>query len=147
MTLTLPEDNNEFYSVFIMALCIWREARGESIPAKQAVAWVIRNRAAHPSWWGGPSIPSVVLKPYQFSSFNRNDPNSTKFPSPEDLSWVASLNAAQDVLTDKVPDPTGNAVFYFDKSLDSSPPSWATDGSTDWTVDIGSLHFYKRSNT
>ena len=37
-------------------------------------AWVIRNRADNPRWWGN-DITDVCLKKYQFSCWNHNDPN------------------------------------------------------------------------
>ena len=143
--LTVPQQQATFYDLFLMALCIWREARGESIDVKRAVGWVIRNRADHPGWWGGPSIVSVVLHPWQFSSFNRNDPNSVKFPTPSDPSWIASLMAAQRAFDRVGPDPTGGALDYFDRSMDSNPPPWATDGSMTKCCDIGDIHFYKKA--
>ena len=42
-------------------------------------------------------------------------------------------------------DPTQGSTSYFDKSLDSSPPGWATDGSQIHKVDLGDFHFYVRS--
>lgn len=135
----------QFYDLFLLALCTWRESRGEILQAKQAVAWVIKNRASNPSWWGGPSLVSVILKPFQFSSFNAHDPNAVKFPTPVDTTWQASLEIAQQVVNGTVPDPTSGSTSYFDKSLDSNPPSWATDGSMVLASTIGDLHFYKRA--
>ena len=133
----------DFYDTFLMALCCWREARGEIVAGKYAVCWSIKNRADHPSWWGGPSISSVVLKPMQYSSFNANDPNATKFPLPTDTSWTASLLAAGQVLAGMLVDPTMGATHYFDSSMDANPPVWAKDGSKVLTVTIGNLHFWK----
>ncbi len=141
--LTDEKEQHDFYALFLLALTVWREARGEQEETKQGVAWVIMNRAKQASWWGD-TIQSVILKPYQFSSFNRNDPNATKFPSTLDTSWMQSLTVAQAVMEGRVPDPTNMAVFYFDKSLDSNPPSWSTDGSLVHAWDSGSLHFYRR---
>jgi hypothetical protein len=132
------------FPLAILALCIWREARGEPLPAKQAVAWSIRNRVKRPGWWGR-TWESVVLMPFQYSSFNRNDPNSTKFPITTDPSWLDSLQCAANVYMEppRVPDPTYGADSYFDKSLDGKPPSWATDGSKAKTTDFGALHFFR----
>jgi len=131
------------YPFTLLALCIWREARGESATTKLAVAWSIRNRVVRGGWWGN-TWPTVILKPYQYSSFNANDPNATKLPGPADASWFDSLNAANDVFdTPIAPDPTGGATSYFDKSLDNNPPAWAAEKIH--TCDIGSLHFYKEA--
>jgi N-acetylmuramoyl-L-alanine amidase len=133
------------YQLALLALCIWREARGEPIEAKRGVAWVVRNRATNPSWWGGPSFSSVILKLWQFSSFNHTDPNATKWPADSDPSWVDSLSAAAQAFAGLDEDPTLGATHYFDKSLDANPPAWATDGSMTKTVDLGALHFFKRA--
>ena len=39
----------------------------------------------------------VILKPFQYSSFNRNDPNSAKFLHANDPAWQQCLAVAQDV--------------------------------------------------
>jgi N-acetylmuramoyl-L-alanine amidase len=144
--LTSPAQQGEFYDLFLMALCVWREARGESMEGKRAVAWVVRNRADHPAWWGGPSIASVVLHPSQFSSFNHNDPNSSKLPYPPDPGWVSSLLAAQEAMYKTAPDITNGAVDYYDKSMDENPPLWARDGSLVHCGDIDDFHFYRPKN-
>jgi N-acetylmuramoyl-L-alanine amidase len=130
---------NNDYNKVLLALVVWREARGEIEAAKVGVAWTIRNRVMKPGWWGTSWI-SVILKPFQFSSFNHSDPNATKMPDEDDHSWDDSLNAAYSVYTLGVNDPTGGATHYFDKSLDSNPPSWAAELSH--KCDIGNLHFY-----
>jgi spore germination cell wall hydrolase CwlJ-like protein len=127
----------------LLALCLWREARGESITTKQAVAWAIRNRVLNPGWWGR-SWWSVILMHSQFSSFNHNDPNAVLWPTENDSAWTDCLSVAADIGGDSpsVLDPTGGATSYFDKSLDNNPPSWATDGSQVHKYDSGRLHFY-----
>lgn len=136
-------DQRRFYDLFLLALVIWREARGETPAAKQGVAWAVKNRALKPSWWGGSSYWSVILHPFQFSSFNHGDPNATKWPVPSDVSWSDSLEVAAGVISGNVLDNTSGATSYFDKSLDSKPPTWATDGSNIHTCDIGGLRFYR----
>lgn len=41
-------------------------------------------------------------------------------------------------------DTAGGATSYYDKSLDSRPHKWATDGSNVHTVDFGNLRFWAR---
>ena len=136
-----PEQAYEFT---LLALCVWREARGETTDAKSGVAWTIRNRVLHPSWWGVDWV-SVILKPFQFSSFNRIDVNSTKWPAPSDTAWHACMEAAEEAYSGSTADPTSGATHYFDKSLDSEPPGWATDDSMTHVCDLGNFHFYKAS--
>jgi N-acetylmuramoyl-L-alanine amidase len=124
------------YPTFMLALCSWREARGESSDAQLGVIHTILNRAAKPSWWGR-DVVSVVLKPEQFSSFNVGDPNATKFPVATDAIW-------QDILGMAIapgPDNTAGATHYFDDSMKDDPPSWAREMTP--TVKLGALNFYK----
>src|SRR5262245_20911607 len=61
----------------VMARPVWGEARGEPLDGKTAVAWVIKNRADHPGWWGH-GIAGVCRQPWQFSCWNPDDPNRAK---------------------------------------------------------------------
>src|SRR5271169_2984705 len=94
-------------NTFLLALAIYREARGEDRAAKIAVGCVIRNRVQHPSWYGRTWF-EVITKPYQFSSFNLGEPNSTVFGSPNDPAWQDSAAAALSVMGGAA-DPTGGA--------------------------------------
>jgi N-acetylmuramoyl-L-alanine amidase len=141
-TVVLPAQVKAFTDVFMLALCIYREARGESQDAKQAVGWAVRNRVEHPSWYGKDWF-SVITKPFQFSSFNRGEVNSIVFGAPEDVAWAQCVQAAFDVIVSNVPDATGGATFYYDRSLDkkNDPPKWAA--LYVHTADVGNFHFFK----
>ena len=132
---------DQIYELFLLALCIWREARGECLDAKRGVAWVVRNRAAHPSWWGT-DIISVILKPAQFSSFNSGDSNAVKWPAQQDNTWTASLGIAAEVLAGKGTDPTAGAAYYFDDSLAENPPAWAAQLAP--CAKLGRLNFFRK---
>lgn len=67
-------DLNLLSDLDIMALTVFGESRGEIADGKKAVAWVIRNRADHPRWWGH-CLREVCLMPYQFSCWLPDDPN------------------------------------------------------------------------
>lgn len=58
-------------------LTIDQEARGETFDGKLAVAEVIRDRARR-GYQSDGTIPGTVLKPYQFSGWNTEDPNRLK---------------------------------------------------------------------
>lgn len=132
------------YEFILLALCIWREARGEIIPGKFAVAWSIRNRALNPDRWGS-GWAGVILKPLQYSSFNAHDPNAGKWPDASDTSWMACLQAAQAAYAGEGEDPVLGATHYFDRSLDGALPAWATSPAMVHVVNIGNLRFYRKA--
>lgn len=85
-----------FTDRFMLGLCVWREARGESFEGKRLVAQVIKNRRLDARWPN--SYSGVITQPWQFSSFNPGDPNAALYPKAEDPSWAESLRAVDDVL-------------------------------------------------
>lgn len=125
-------------NTFIVALCIYREARGESPEARRAVGCVIRNRVQRPAWWGKDWF-SVVTKSFQFSSFNKGEPNSVVFGAPGDPVWEDCYNAALDVINGTQPDITGGATFYFSVPIQIEPV-WATKYKH--LCDIGAFRFF-----
>lgn len=129
------------FELAILTLCIWRESRGEIDLAKQAVGWTIRNRVKGNPWFGG-SWVGVILKPYQFSSFNHTDPNATGIPNPDtDPSYSACLMAAKFAYDGTGSDPTEGAQYYYDDSI--AAPAWAKTMTS--TVKIGRLNFYREA--
>ena len=64
-------------AVDTLARTLFGEARGEAIEGKAAVANVILTRAKKGGWWGG-NIEDVCLHPWQFSCWNKSDPNIHK---------------------------------------------------------------------
>lgn len=124
---------------FMLALCIFREARGETVLGQRAVANVILNRAKRPGWWGS-DVFTVITKAYQFSSFNKGEPNSIVYGAPNDASWHQCFAVAQSALDGSLLDNTIGATFYYDKSLDAMPPVWASKYKH--LCDIGSFRFF-----
>lgn len=112
-----PED------IDIMARTVWGESRGESLAGKIAVAWVIKNRADNPGWWGD-SIAGVCRQPWQFSCWNANDPNRAKLigVTPQDEMFRECLMVVAGVLSRNFPDPTFGANHYHAKGVS---PAWA----------------------
>lgn len=124
----------------ILSLCLWREARGEPYRGKVAVAWSIINRTEHPNWWGN-SVHTVILKPFQYSSFNKNDPNVILFPMPNDLSWIECKGIASEVICKIVADPTSGSTHYHASSLVGDKlPEWAK--TAQFKVQLGNHLFY-----
>lgn len=131
----------DHYSQVLLALCIWREARNQSKPAKTGVKHVILNRVADPK---GPyrnctDIVQTILKPYQFSSFLPKDANASLLPDPcKPAEWKAWLECC-DVVDSSEADPTSGATHYF--SVDIAPPAWATPDK--FTIALGAFRFYR----
>ena len=131
----------EMSDLSLMALCCYREARGEPFDGKRGVCHVIQNRANKPGWWGT-SVKEVVLKPFQFSSFNSNDPNSIIWPMDNNPAWTQCLSAASAVLMGDDPDLTDGAMFYHDSSI-SFPKAWGKEENYVKTLVVGKLSFYR----
>jgi spore germination cell wall hydrolase CwlJ-like protein len=125
----------------LMALCCYREARGEPQDGKRGVCHVIQNRAEKPGWWGT-DIKSVILKPYQFSSFLANDPNSIIWPMDNNPAWTQCLSAASSVMFGSDPDPTDGALYYHDSSI-TFPKAWGKEEDYVKTLVVGKLSFYR----
>ena len=64
----------------LRARTTWRETRGESTEGQRGIIHTVVNRAAKAGWWGN-DVVSVILKPFQFSSFNLDDPRRCKPPN------------------------------------------------------------------
>lgn len=109
--------------LFVAALTLYGECRGEPLEGQQAVAWVIRNRAEwKPGQWWGNTVERVCLKPSQFSCWNASDPNwglLQRWLSQRADDWreqcpalVGLAQVAESVFKGKVEDPTGRATHY-----------------------------------
>jgi len=120
------------------ALCLWREARGESDEVKTAVAYVVMNRALHPAWWGY-DIMSVLFRPMQFSSLtDPKDRQLINYPMSSDNSWIKCLEIAEDVYNGNAINPIGSANHYYDISIPA--PKWAEESK--FIVQLGRIRFY-----
>lgn len=130
----------ESYPVILTALCLWREARNQPDDAKRGVLWVILNRAQ--VGFRGTDPVTVILAPYQFSSFNANDPNAHLMPNPKNAGdWAAWVQCCN-VVDNPGSDPTGGAVMYHSYEFgDPRWPAWAT--SDKLSAQIGPFRFYK----
>src|SRR5271156_648555 len=121
---------------FMLALCLWREARGVGNSGMVAVACVLRNRVdKHKS-----TFYAEVVKPWQFSSITaKGDPQLSNYPVASDLSWQLAQKVAMSVPT--LTDTTGGATLYYDDSI-PFPKGWDIHKVED-TVKLGRLNFFK----
>lgn len=129
---------------------LWGEARGESTEGKVAVAWVIRNRVdidlhndGKPDWWGE-GYTGVCRKPWQFSCWNKNDPNYQYMSGAKripDIQYDVCQEIVLDVVDSIVDDPTDGATHYYNPKGVKNTPAWVK-GAT-FTGKIGNHLFYK----
>lgn len=127
------------YPNAIAALCIWREARGESKEAQLGVLWVLLNRKNAQGRFGWPvTLNGVVTQPRQFSSFNPEDPNAIKWPLSSDPIFQ---NICRMLDSPGLSDPTLGANHYHSLPDHQPFPKWADPKKL--TVTIGHFKFYK----
>ncbi len=121
----------EFYDDItsdVLARTLWGEARGEGSQGMQAVANVVMNREAIAQsrgkcWWGN-NVIQICQKPYQFSCWNRSDPNFRKLQAVDktNLYFVTAQRIAAKALAGILEDITNGATHYH--TLDITP-YWA----------------------
>jgi Cell Wall Hydrolase len=139
------------YEQWLAALCLWREARGSSLQALTGIWNVLLNRVNDPGHRWSRTLPGVIMQPEQFSSFNKSDPNSVKFPmppqpgNPTSPDWRAWLDCQTVVEVAIEADPTHGATNYVSVDKNGDIPegakAWATEDK--FTVAIGAFRFYK----
>ncbi|HEY5986808.1 MAG TPA: cell wall hydrolase [Streptosporangiaceae bacterium] len=131
----------------LLAVTLYGEARGETAVGKRAVAWVIRNRMKAAKKWqekqgrqhplfGDGTVAGVVLRPWQFSCWNKGDPNLPKLldiiQSDGETAgagmWAILKAVATGVLAEppEWPDPTWGATHYCTLNL------WGADAPRAW---------------
>jgi hypothetical protein len=112
----------------------------------RAIFWVIQNRVSDAQGRWPKTIPGVILERLQFSSFNANDPNATRFPVPPTLPTLGSpdwsaFELCQSAVNAPGEDPTHGANQYESLPPDATKPDWADPSKI--TVTIGTIRFYK----
>lgn len=139
--------NNKQYSeeeIHTLTLTAAGEVRGESDQGVIAMIWVVLNRVAHSKnvggfWWGD-SVKEVCLKDYQFSCWNKRDPNRDYlFNLKKTDSVYQRINRlVRETLDGKHPDPTGGADHYHTTNI---KPDWSNGKTV--TATIRGHHFYR----
>ncbi len=112
----------------VLARTLWGEARGEGKGGMEAVAAVILNRVAVAKrmggyWWGN-NIIQVCQKPYQFSCWNKSDPNFRRVAAvtEDDMHFATALRVARRAKLGFLTDPTYGATHYHARHV---MPDWA----------------------
>lgn len=128
----------------VLARTIWGEARGEGSAGMQAVANVVLNRVAvakaRGKYWWGNSIIQVCQKPYQFSCWNKEDPNYRRLLSVDDadLHFVTAQRIARRAVYGALDDLSCGATHYHAAGV---APEWAKNEKP--VAVIGRHIFYK----
>ena len=128
----------------ILARTLWGEGRGEGAQGMHAIANVILSRVKVAEekgrfWWGN-NIIQVCQKPYQFSCWNRSDPNFKKLQVVDKSNsyFATALRIAKRAVAGELEDVTGGATHYHTKNIN---PYWAKGEVPLCT--IGNHKFYK----
>jgi|SRR6516165_2267393 hypothetical protein len=135
-----PKPYDELTDLELLELCVWRESRNQAPEGMFAVACSIRNRVEHPTWWGH-DWATVILKPWQYSSFNKNDPNEEKWPQDGSPEFLEVCHQCEAVMNGE-PDSTDGATNYYDTSI-TFPKAWGSESQWDNTLNIGAFRFWK----
>lgn len=128
----------------VLARTIWGEARGEGIRGMEAVACVVLNRVRvaekHKGYWWGGDVFAVCQKPYQFSCWNRDDPNRARLlkVTKDNAFFREALDIARRAVGGVLNDVTNGATHYHTRAI---KPHWAV-GQKPCAL-IGSHIFYR----
>jgi spore germination cell wall hydrolase CwlJ-like protein len=129
--------------VRLLAATAWAEARSEGEDGMRAVAHVIVNRVGLRF---GETVEDVIRAPWQFSAWNRGDPNQPLAQNPERYAtgginletWEIAQRVAREVLAGQSVDPTDGALFYHTTAI---RPWWSRYG--EGRREIGAHVFYR----
>jgi hypothetical protein len=116
------------------------EAGNESPHSQAAVAWTVRNRQASGF---APTINDVALQKGQFEPWMTRS-NELRSIDPNSAEYKKAAAVVDDVLSGRVPDPTGGATHFYapvaQAQLGRRPPDWASQFASRGQVG-GHLYF------
>ena len=116
MTLSGSSSSNSSYSssdLYLLAKCIYAEARGEPSIGQVAIGAVVRNRVESSSFPN--TIAGVIYQPYAFTAVSDGQINL----EPNDTAY----KAARDALNGW--DPTNGCIYYYNPSTATSAWIWS----------------------
>lgn len=125
----VPAEEIDVVDAHWMALTMWGEARNGGEEAMRAVGHVIDNRRRANTH--GRYATETVSAAWQFSAWNRNDPNypammnidKLRSGSEDHLMWLTARRVADEILSGSSADPTGGALFYHTAAVS---PRWSS---------------------
>ncbi|MEG1791865.1 MAG: spore cortex-lytic enzyme [Clostridia bacterium] len=115
ITLSSSATNSGYSSsdTYLLAKCVYAEARGEPYLGQVAVAAVILNRVKHPDFPN--TIAGVIYQPWAFTAVNDGQINLTPNES--------AKKAARDALNGW--DPTNGCIYYYNPSVTTNKWIWS----------------------
>lgn len=121
----------------IFAKTIFGEARGETREGQIAVACCILNRFKSKKWFSAKTIAEVCQKPWQFSCWNKNDPNAQKIANLSFPTYSKYFSIIKEAMEKDI---TNGATHYYAHQIVKCP-KWA-EGKTP-CAEIGNHLFFK----
>lgn len=120
MSIKTDDNTTSNNDLYLLAKCVYAEARGESYVGQVAVAAVILNRVKSPDFPN--TIAGVIYQPWAFTAVNDGqinlEPNQTAY------------NAARDAMNGW--DPTYGCLFYYNAKTATS--KWIYNKKTVVTI-------------
>lgn len=119
---------------------VYGEGRGEPFEGQIAIAYSIKNRLNAKSWYGN-TIYGVCRKPWQYSCWNRDDPNFSTIQTvtTDNPSFLRALCIFGLVMSGDLIDPTNGATHYHTKQI---TPTWTASPRMKFLKEIGNHRFY-----
>jgi spore germination cell wall hydrolase CwlJ-like protein len=121
-----PPAGDDDKAIDLLARTLWGEARGEDMAGLEAVAAVIINRTKRgPGYWWGSTIEEVCQSPFQFSCWNKSDPNRVQLlaVTVADPAFAKCLEVARRAVNGQLADTTSGATHYHTSMVN---PAWKT---------------------
>lgn len=108
----------------ILARTIYGEARGEPYEGKVAIGRTVISRFMAKRWFSGKSIAATAQKAWQYSCWNRNDPNRAKLLAASNAKLATCLRAADAALAGEGPEWLAGCTHYYAPAVVDCP-KWA----------------------
>lgn len=110
--------------VLVLAQTMWGEARGEDDEGLRAVCCTVINRFNSGKWFAGKTIAETCKKPWQYSCWNKNDPNRPHLSRLTYIQLKRELEIIRDVVSGVYDDITFGATHYYNPMV-CGMPKWA----------------------
>ena len=110
----------------LMARLMLGETEGETKQEKTLIGYAVMNRVKQQTWYGK-TINEVILKPAQYSCFNKGNPNLKKMQDPMRYArkeFLECLDVAKGVIDGTYEDKTQGADHFYNPKL--CKPKWAS---------------------